>query len=312
MHNRLPALTRMVFSAAIATVLFAGFAVAQPKPKPEASPAAAPVATDQDFASTQEELIRLLRLSPTLTTVVAHDPSLLANQDYVNRNNPQLAQFLGSHPEIARNPEFYLFTRSRRGGRPDQALERAVWPEFSRGQDITPAQVFLHALGPFLVFLLILGALIWLIHLFLENRRWTRIFKLQMDVHSKLIDRFGTNQELLTYMNTDAGRRFLEAAPIPVDIERGQRVPSGVARILTPLQVGVVLTLLGLGFLFLRHVDADLETPMLVLGTAILMPGIGFILSAGITWVLAARLGLMPEKTATSHPALPFDQEGRQ
>ena len=312
MHNRLSALARVFFTTAISTVLFAGLAVAQPKAKPGASPAAAPAATDQDFASTQEELIRLLRLSPTLTTVVAHDPSLLANQEYVSRNNPQLAQFLASHPEIARNPDFYLFTRSRRGGRPDQALERAVWPEFSRGQELTGTQMFLHDLGPFLVFLVILGALLWLIHLFLENRRWTRIFKLQTEVHGKLIDRFGSNQELLTYMNTDAGRRFLEAAPIPIDIERGQRVPSGVARILTPLQVGVVLTLLGLGFLFLRHADADLETPMLVLGTAILMPGIGFILSAGITWVLAGRLGLMPEKTATPHPALPFDQEGRQ
>jgi len=29
------------------------------------------------------------------------------------------------------------------------------------------------------------------------------------------------------------------------------------------------------------------------------MPGIGFILSAGATWVLAKRLGLMPEKDGT-------------
>ena len=35
---------------------------------------------------------------------------------------------------------------------------------------------------------------------------------------------------------------------------------------------------------------------MTVLGTLVLMPGIGFILSAGVTWVLAHRLGLMPEK----------------
>lgn len=312
MHNRLTVLTRMVLSAAISTVLFAGFVVAQPKPRPEAAPAA-PAVTDQDFAATQEELIRLLRLSPTLTTVVAHDPSLLANQEYVNRNNPQLGQFLASHPEIARNPDFYLFTRTRRGGRPDQALERAVWPEFSRGQERTGAQMFLSDLGPFLVFLVILGALLWLIHLFLENRRWTRIFKLQTDVHGKLIDRFGSNQELLTYMNTDAGRRFLEAAPIPVDFEHTQKMPGGVARILTPLQIGIVLTLLGIGFLFLRHAEADLEIPLLVLGTAILMPGIGFILSAAITWVLAGRLGLIPgDASAPPTRTLPFDQEGRQ
>ena len=32
-----------------------------------------------------------------------------------------------------------------------------------------------------------------------------------------------------------------------------------------------------------------------------LMPGIGFIISAGITWVLASRLGLMPPPASTSH-----------
>jgi hypothetical protein len=37
---------------------------------------------------------------------------------------------------------------------------------------------------------------------------------------------------------------------------------------------------------------------MTVLGTVVLMPGIGFILSAGATWIIAQRLGLMPEKAA--------------
>jgi hypothetical protein len=38
---------------------------------------------------------------------------------------------------------------------------------------------------------------------------------------------------------------------------------------------------------------------MLVFGTLALMPGIGFIISAGVTWVLAGRLGLMPENPKT-------------
>jgi len=303
----------MLVSAALGAALLTGFAMAQPKTKPEAAPAV-PAVSDQDFTTTQSELIRLLRMSPTLTMVVSRDPTLLANQDYVNRNNPQLGQFLESHPEVTRNPAFYLFTRTHWRGRPDQALERAVWPDFPTGPDDNPvSREFLHAMVPLLIFLVIAAALLWLIHLFLENRRWTRIFKLQTDVHGKLIDRFGSNQELLTYMNTEAGRRFLEAAPIPVDFERTQKVPGGVARILTPLQIGIVLTLLGIGFLFLRHAEADLEVPLLVLGTAILMPGIGFILSAAVTWVLAGRLGLMPEKASEAGArALPFDQEGRQ
>jgi len=67
-----------------------------------------------------------------------------------------------------------------------------------------------------------------------------------------------------------------------------------VARVLTPIQIGVVMVLLGAGFISLRHAGVDYDVPMLILGVVTLMPGIGFILSAGITWLLATRLGLMP------------------
>jgi hypothetical protein len=314
MRNDCSAPHWVICSVAMPLILFAGFATAQAASPSQTTPTNAPVATEKDFAATQEQLIKLLRLSPTLTTVVARDPSLLSNQEYVSRNNPQLAQFLESHPEIARNPDFYLFTKLHDDGRPDQALERKVWPELSEPPHEPPLlESFSNDLGPFLVFLCLLGALLWLIRLFLENRRWGRIFTLQTDVHGKLIDKFGTNQELLAYMGTEAGKRFLEAAPIPVDFEREQRVPSAVARVLTPLQIGIVLTLLGIGLLLLRHALKPIAAPLLVLGTVALMPGLGFIISAGITWVLAGRLGLIPESTAgTNRVDADFNAEERQ
>jgi hypothetical protein len=55
------------------------------------------------------------------------------------------------------------------------------------------------------------------------------------------------------------------------------------------------MTLLGLGLISLRHSVPDGDAALLVVGTVVLMPGIGFIISAGITWVLARHLGLMPE-----------------
>jgi 4-amino-4-deoxy-L-arabinose transferase-like glycosyltransferase len=145
--------------------------------------------------------------------------------------------------------------------------------------------------------LLFLGALIWLIRILLENRRWGRIFTMQTNVHGKLIDRFGNNEELLSYMNTEAGKRFLEAAPIPIGFEPDRRVPAALSRVLVPLQIGVVLTLLGIGLLALRHSLREISSPLLVFGIVMLMPGVGFIISAGITWMLAARLGLMPRST---------------
>ncbi|HEY1159776.1 MAG TPA: hypothetical protein VGE83_04050, partial [Terracidiphilus sp.] len=164
-------------SVAAPAVLFAALASAQAPPVPArqpaparpAAPAQPPAAvvpvSDRDLAVTQEELIKLLRLSPTLTTVVEHDPSLLANQDYVSRNNPQLAQFLAIHPEIARNPEFYLFTHVHpEDGGPDHALERAVWPEMVEApRNYSNADQIVDPIAALLAFACFLGALIWLI-----------------------------------------------------------------------------------------------------------------------------------------------------
>jgi len=286
-----------------------GTAIGQQRPAtPSTGPvaAASPVPNDGDVRSTQSELIRLLRLSPTLTTVVSHDPSLLSNQDYVARNNPQLAAFLAAHPEVARNPEFYLFSHLKReDGQPDEALEKAVWPDVYRAQN--PQSSFERVwdgLIPLLAFACGLVAIILLARMFIENRRWGRIFKMQSDVHGRLIERFTTNQELASYMQTDAGRKFLEAAPLPIAFEQHQRVPSAIARILTPLQTGIVMVLLGIGLLLLRHTEPDMNTPMLFFGTVVLMPGIGFIISAGASWFLASRLGLMPTDGSRSDSSL--------
>jgi hypothetical protein len=327
MHNRHLMQSWILRAVAVPAVLFATLAAAQTRPAPAAQnalstraaasaqqpPAVAQTPTDKDLAVTQRELIRLLRLSPKLTTVVAHDPSLLANQDYVGRNNPELAQFLAAHPEIVRNPEFYLFTHARpEDGGPDEALERAVWPEYVQHSERT-----IDIVGPItaaVAFACFLGAFIWLIRVLLENRRWSRIFKLQSEVHGKLIDKFGSNQELALYMGTEAGKRFLEAAPIPVGFEPEQRVPNVVARVLTPLQIGIVLCLLGAGFYLLRNTTPEAHVPMLILGTVGLMPGLGFIISAGVTWVLAARLGLMPDSPAAHNAPdnSAFDPRDRQ
>jgi hypothetical protein len=155
-------------------------------------------------------------------------------------------------------------------------------------------------------------ALIWIIRIFVESRRWNRTFKQQSEIHARLIDKLGTSQDLVAYMETEAGKRFLTASPIALGSESGQRMPNTVARVLTPLQVGIVMTLLGIGLFFLRHAGPDMETPMAVLGTLALMPGIGFILSAAATWVLAHRLGIMPEKPAEQTQTAPFGSQDRQ
>ncbi|HTS38549.1 MAG TPA: hypothetical protein VMH04_22935 [Candidatus Solibacter sp.] len=289
---------KAVIVAVVVIVVFSSVSVAQVQRTPTVAPQQM---SQREVSELQDQLLQFLRVSPTLAEVVARDPSLLSNAEYVNRNNPELARFLQAHPEIAQNPDFYLFNNLHGEHEPaSQTLERKLWPELSeQSQPRSPVTMELISDGiPFLVFVGILLALLWLTQVLLENRRWNRIFNLQSDVHGKLIEKFGTSQEVLTYMSTESGKKFLEATPIAAGMERKTPVPSTVARVLTPLQIGVVLTLLGSGLIALRHSVPDGEAALRVIGTVVLMPGVGFIISAGIAYVLGKHLGLMPDRGA--------------
>jgi len=273
---------------------------------PKGAPAAAPVGDEQELAVKQEQLIRLLRVSPTLTEVVERDPSLLANKDYVTRSNPELEQYLEAHPEIAKNPEFYLFSGlPAQRGRRSEALERKVWPEYSQPEyQASPEVEIAREIVPLVVFFCVLGALLWLIHLFVNNRSESRMFKIQMDAHERMMDRFGANsQELLQYMES-AGKQSIEAPSMPARLRPDASVPNVVGRVLFSAQVGLILALLGIGLLFLHYHVRDAERGLLVAGIILLMPGVGFILSSAFTWTLAGRLGLLPEKPADSADAV--------
>lgn len=283
---------RWAGAALLIATLSAPLAYAQKSPTPTTI-ADSTAATD----AVREQLLTLLRVSPTLTAVVASDPSLLANTDYVAKTNPALAEFLKQHPEIGRNPDFYLFADIHtRGEQRVRALERRVWtgePEPTH-QDSTATRI-MQVLAPALVGVALFLGIGWLIRVILANRRWNRVFRLQTEVHGKLIDRFGSSEEILTYMQTDAGKRFLEAAPISVELAQETHWPAALQRVLTPLTVGLVLTLLGVGMLYLRHTNVGREGQLLltIFGIVALMPGLGCVIAAGITWVLVQRLGLM-------------------
>jgi hypothetical protein len=224
--------------------------------------------------------------------VVIRDPSLLSDQGYVSRNNPELAQFLESHPEIARNPDFYLFANVG-GSNRERRLEREIWP--GMGNEHRPLD--LNDVWPFMVFLCMLTALLWVMKVVIENRRWSRIFNVQTEIYNKLLDKFTTNEELINYVRTESGKHFLESASIPFGYDLKQIAPNPLARVLLPLQFGVVLSLVGVGFLYLRNTFRD-EGSLLVLGVLTLMLGFGFIISAGFSWMLARHLGLLHGNTA--------------
>jgi hypothetical protein len=107
------------------------------------------------------------------------------------------------------------------------------------------------------------------------------------DLHSKLLDKCASNQDLTAYLDSAAGRRFLEA----VTTERAN--PSG--RILNAIQWGVVLSLVGAAELIVRGAGfgVDGERSLLVSGAVALAVGVGFLISAGISFLLCKSWGIL-------------------
>jgi hypothetical protein len=156
---------------------------------------------------------------------------------------------------------------------------------------------FMNDLVPFLVFVGVTLALLWILRTVLDNRRWNKMVKVQTETHAKLLDRFASSQEMLAYMQSDAGKKFLEA---PVfEGQRRQVSTLPFSRILWSVQIGIIAAIFGIGVLFLRgRVSPDADMGFQVFGTLILTLGIGFLVSGGVSYVLAKHFGLLEQRDA--------------
>lgn len=237
-----------------------------------------------DARRTKDELHQLLgRYPPTLQTVLAIDPGLIGNESYL-APYPELAGFLSAHPEISRNPSFYLtagpgpFT-FRVQDHEERALE--IWRDVS------------DEVAVFLGFGMGIGLLVWLIRTLVDYRRWNRLTRTQTDFHSKLLDRFTANNDLLAYIQSPAGSRFLQSAPITLDAAP-RSVGAPLGRILWSVQGGVVLIAAGIGLSIVSgRVGEDAAQPLHALGVVAIALGIGFAASAIISFVISRLLGVI-------------------
>src|SRR5262249_10956856 len=139
---------------------------------------------------------------------------------------------------------------------------------------------------------LAIGLLTWLVRTFVDYRRWKQLSKVQTEVHTKLLDRFTANDDLLTYIKSPAGSKFLESTPIRLDAgPKSLGAPLG--RILWSMQSGVVLIAGGVGMeVVSRQVTVeDAAQPLQALAVLAIALGLGFIVSAAMSFVLSRKLG---------------------
>jgi len=278
------ALLRTALAGAL-TILPAATISAQPRTAPTRpeDPARSVVSDERNAQETRQRLREVLeQYPPSVAQVLRLDPSLLTKPDHL-ATYPTLAAFLGQHPEVAHNPVFFL------GG--------------AGGQDSSDRSHAMNALESVFLglefmfgFMFAAGALVWMIRSALDYRRWLRAIKIQTDAHTKIVDRLASNDDLLAYMQSPVGQRFLSASPAFPSVEN---VPSVMIapfnRILWSVQAGVVLATGGVGLWFAKNgVIDEVAQPLHVVSILAIALGAGFVLSALASYALSRQLGLVP------------------
>jgi hypothetical protein len=287
---------QQVFAAGFAALSMLGQArpSAQPATPPTApvtaqAPAVAipPVYQVQTDASTVREQLQdvLRQYPPNVGEVLRRDPSLMSRADYI-APYPQLAGFLQVHPEISRNPSFYF------GGYDYDVMRRRE----PMSPEIEALGVLLGGMAGFLGVCAFISVVVWLVRAVIQHRRWLRQSRVQSEVHTKLMDRMTTNEELLAYIQSPAGRRFLESAP-PQEAESPRLGGAPVGPIIWSMMAGIVLATVGIGFRFAAaSVSNEAQQAFTVVGVIILALGAGFIISSIMAYLVSNRLGLFPQR----------------
>ena len=255
---------------------------AQPRPpvtRPEDPRTVAP--DERNAEQTRERLREVLdQYPPSVTQVLRLDPSLLTKPDYLT-TYPSLAVFLAQHPEVAHNPVFFLG---------DARLNSA---DGGRSQAIRAVQEAMAGLAFFLAFMTLVGVVVWFVRAGIEFRRWLRATTIQTDAHMKLVDRMASNEELMAYIQSPAGQRFLTSSPVAI-AAAPNTVGAPLNRILWSVQAGVVLAAAGVGLWFAKtSVIEEAAQVLQVVSLLAIALGVGFVLSALVSYALSRQLGLV-------------------
>src|SRR5262245_23065608 len=249
-------------------------AASSPAPQtPQSAPAEVP-ALDANARETRDRLREMLDMyPPSLTQVLRLDPSLIGRPDYI-APYPRLAAYLAQHPEIAHNPVYFL--GDARFNVPD-----------ARNRTFDLLEGVLGGIAGLTIFATVVGLIVWVIRSVISYRSWKSIVKIQTEAHTKIFDRLTSNEELLGYIQSPAGQRFLMSTSTAVDLSP-RSVGAPVGRILWSVQVGVVIAIAGIGILAAANIVMEEIRPVLhVISILAISIGLGFVVSALLAFLLS-------------------------
>jgi ABC-type Fe3+-siderophore transport system permease subunit len=238
--------------------------------------------SNTNAAETLQEFTELLgQYPPTLVWALQIDPTLMTNKEYL-APYPALGAFLSKHPEILRNPTYFLGNPKGPGFRPGFNNAPSSDAEVAR-QLAVPTAVCI-------VLVSVTIALAGIVKAAIEHSRWNRASKAQNEIHVKLMERFTSSEDLLAYIQSPAGRRFFESGPL---VNAGRAIAAPFNSILWSVQTGVVLLLGGFGLNYATyHISYLVSQPLFVLSVLGISVGAGFIVSAFASYLISMRMGL--------------------
>jgi hypothetical protein len=123
------------------------------------------------------------------------------------------------------------------------------------------------------------SAMVVFVVYFVTRSRQRRV-EVQVEMQSRLIDRFGSAPELVQFLHSPAGQHFVSGVNGAPGVLMRERLMSGFTR-------AIVLTALGCAFLFLTfYSDDEFAVPAAI--TFFL--GIGFLIATFVSYKLSAKL----------------------
>jgi hypothetical protein len=126
-----------------------------------------------------------------------------------------------------------------------------------------------------------IGWIVWV--LFSSIRRY-KIAKFQADVQSRLLQRLDSSQSLLAYVETPAGKQFVEGL--------GTERVTPYERILSSTQAAIIITAFGVALLVLRSKLPFSDEAFTIFGTLAIALGVGFGVAAAASFFLSRSFGL--------------------
>lgn len=131
------------------------------------------------------------------------------------------------------------------------------------------------------------GFIAWVIGRTKQERYRTESMR---EVHTKMLDRLGSSDEFLRFVQSEEGRKYLSSITSPA-----RTAASPASRIIATTRTGIIIVMVSIGFGFVAAMMGfeGPGNPPLVIGALGFFLGIGFLASAFASHRMSKSFGLM-------------------